>query len=241
MIRDLSSGDLTGDAQRMHCALEHCRGVVAGILSIHAVAMARGGRGVLLFGGHGAGKSVTGLALAARGWRALAGDVALVQVGGHTERLMLVGGTRRFLLRPNCSAVHEVRHSVPSCEPASYLAGRVDVTGFVPWVALGADEIPVCLAANVVVDSGAGLPPTLSVLDEHTSQSVWWRASGHLLDRVIDDPFVEPLRTMECPELSAARMDLVRRAARVSPVHEVLGTADGITAAIELELMETCI
>lgn len=238
VIRELGSGDLTGDVLRVHSAVEHCRGVAQGILSVHAVAMARGDYGVLLFGGHGAGKSVTGLALAARGWHALAGDVALIQCADHAGRPKLVGGTRRFLLRPSSPAVRELYLPAPSTQAA---LARVDATSSVPWVALGDKGIEARLAVNVVVDSRARHAAGISVLDEHTSQSVWWRASGYLLDRVLDDPAAQPLRTMEPPALTAARMDLARWAARLLPVYDVFGTAGDIAEAIELELMEECV
>lgn len=238
MITDFTAGDLTGDALRVHRADEHCRGIAVGILSVHAVAMARGSVGVVLLGGCGAGKSVTGLALAARGWRALAGDVALVLAADHADRLALIGGTRRFLLRPSSPAARELALHPSRTEVATCPAARVDATSCLPWVALETEEIPVRLAVNIIVDSAAEPSAHLAGLDEHTSLSVWWRASGYLLDRVLDDPCAAPLRSVEGPELSAARMRLVRVAARLQPVREVFGTADAIAEAIDLELTE---
>lgn len=236
MITELGTENLSGDALRVHRATEHCRRVVQGCLSVHAVAMARGQHGVLLFGGHGAGKSVTGLALAARGWHVLAGDVALVHAAGQADRLALVGGTRRFLLRPTSASVPGVRPA-SSWEQTPGPTARIDATDRLTWVALGSDAIEAHLAVNVTVDSGAGTSANLAALDAHTSQSVWWRASGYLLDRVLDDPSAEPLRCMERPALVAVRMGLARSAARLVPVHEGFGTADGIAEAIENELM----
>ncbi|MBS2547754.1 hypothetical protein KGQ19_12840 [Catenulispora sp. NL8] len=232
MITDFAPGDRTGDALRVHRAQEHCRGVAAGVLSVHAVAMARGTEGVLLFGGYGAGKSVTGLALAARGWRAVAGDVALMLAGRNT----LVGGSRRFLLRPSSPAAHGLAQASANAVPRP--ATRIDATARVPWVAVGTEAIRARLAMNVTVDSGAGPSAHVADLDEHTSLSVWWRASGYLLDRVLTDPSAAPLRSMECPELAAERMRLVRSAARLQPVREAYGTADAIAEAIDLELTE---
>jgi hypothetical protein len=238
MITNLGSGGLAGDALRIHRAAEHCHGVERGILSVHAVAMARGNDGVVLFGGYGAGKSVTGMALAARGWRALAGDVALVLTADHADRLTLIGGTRRFLLRPGSPAARELASASSLTELATCPTARINATSCVPWVELDAEEIQARLAVNVIVDSGAGPSAHIASLDEHTSLSVWWRASGYLLDRVLDDPCAAPLRNVEGPELSAARMRLVRSAARLQPVREVFGTADGIAEAIDLELTE---
>lgn len=238
MITELGSGDLTGDALRIHRAVGHCRAITLGTLSVHAVAMACGNAGVLLFGGHGAGKSMTGLALAARGWRALAGDVALVRVLDDGGRLRLSGGTRRFLLRPGSRAARELEHPSSSASPRVSAAARIDVTDRVTWVALNADDIDARLAVNVTVDSGAGPTADVGALDAHTSQSVWWRASSYLLDRVLEDPAAEPLRSMEHPALSVARVGLVYSAARLLPVREAFGTADGIAEAIEHELTE---
>ena len=53
------SGAMAGDARRIANAMAHCRGVLLGMLSVHAVAMVRDGEAVVLFGGHGAGESVT--------------------------------------------------------------------------------------------------------------------------------------------------------------------------------------
>ncbi len=98
---DLQDADtLAGDARRIANATAHCRRVLLGMLSVHAVAMVRDGEAVVLFGSHGAGKSVTGLALAERGWIVVAGDMALIQVGGHETRPLLAGGSRKYLLRP---------------------------------------------------------------------------------------------------------------------------------------------
>lgn len=235
MITEIMTGELAGDALRVHRASEHCRSLATGILSVHAVAMVRDGRGVVLLGGHGAGKSVTGLALAARGWHALAGDVVLVHVEEQGDRVTLTGGTRRFLLRPTSAAARDAYCASAPREALDPVA-RIDVTNLVTWVALGSSAIEARLAVNVTVDSGAAPTNALDALDGHTSQSIWWRASSYLIDRVLDDPSAVPLRCMERLALAKTRMQLVRLAARFMPVHEGFGTADGIAAAIDREL-----
>ena len=50
-----------------------------GIYLVHAAAVGQQGHGILLVGPSGSGKTTTSLALAARGWRYLANDVAAVQ------------------------------------------------------------------------------------------------------------------------------------------------------------------
>jgi hypothetical protein len=235
MITEVVTSELAGDALRVHRASEHCRSLATGILSVHAVAMVRDGRGVVLLGGHGAGKSVTGLALAARGWHALAGDVVLVQLEDKGNRVTLTGGTRRFLLRPTSAAALDSYGSSAPTEAFDPTA-RTDVTNVVTWVALDSRAIEAHLAVNVAVDSGAGPATALNALDAHTSQSIWWRASSYLIDRVLDDPSAVPLRCMECPALATTRMQLTRLAARLVPVHEGFGTADGIAGAIDSEL-----
>jgi len=234
VITELATGELSGDALRVHRAGEHCRRLGEGVLSAHAVAMARNGCGVVLLGGHGAGKSVTGLALAARGWEALAGDVTLVRIDDSSGRASLTGGTRRFLLRPTFTSAHDA-YRAPTSGDAVDPTTRVDLTDRLRWVALGGDEIELRLAVNIAADSGAGSPAVLARLDSHTSQSIWWRASGYLVDRVLDDPSAVPLRCMEQPALAAARMRLARTAAQLVPVREGFGTAEAVAAAIEGE------
>jgi len=77
----------------------HLRGahLRQGTLGVHGVALVREGRAVVLLGGHGAGKSLTGLALM-RGyqWWPVAGDTALVQVN---DRPRVIGGTSAYLVR----------------------------------------------------------------------------------------------------------------------------------------------
>jgi len=230
------SETMAGDARRIANATAHCRGLLLGMLSVHAVAMVRDGEAVVLFGGHGAGKSVTGLALAERGWIAVAGDMALIQVGGHETRPLLVGGSRQYLLRP--ASFREWFGSrgqgrIRAGDHGTGVAARIDITHALGWAEQPAGEIVVCAAVLVTVDSGAGPIAEVAVMDNHTSASVWYRASSHLVDRVLDDEDAEPLRCMEAPALAVARMTLIREAARALPVRSMFGTPRGIAEAAE--------
>lgn len=221
-----------GDRRRRANAEAHCRGVGLGVLFIHAAAMEKDGAAVALLGGHGAGKSVTALAMAERGWRAVAGDVALVRVTDSETAPILVGGTREFLVRPVAYRrwfAH--RAAATPYGEESYL--RQDITDSVTWAPNPVGEIPLRLAVSISVDGSVCGAAQRSWLDPHTSASVWYRASSHLLDRVLDDERALPLRCLEHPRLASARMELVRAASRALPVLWMLGTPQLLAGAIE--------
>jgi hypothetical protein len=230
MARKEMAGE--GDRRRMANAAAHCRGVRLGVLCVHAVAMEKGGASVLLLGGHGAGKSLTALALGERGWRVVAGDVALVHVALGGMRPALVGGTRQFLVRPE-GYQRWFAHREAGQPRGEGAEARLDVTASVSWMSSPVGEIPLRLAVLVAVDGGiAGV--CQSVLSRHTSASVWFRASSHLLDRVLDDEGAEPLRCLEHPRLAVARMALVRAAACALPLRSMFGTPQVIADAIDM-------
>ncbi len=238
LLRD--SDTMAGDARRIANGTAHCRRVLFGILSVHSVAMVRDGEAVVLFGGHGAGKSVTGLALAERGWIAVAGDMALIQVGGHETRPLLVGGSRQYLLRPASFREWFGSRSqdwIRAGDHGAGVAARIDITNALEWAEQPVGEVMVRAAVSVTVDSGAGPIAEVGVMDDHTSASVWYRASSHLVDRVLDDEDAEPLRCMEPPALTTARMMLIREAARALPVRSIFGTPRGIAEAAEACLL----
>ena len=93
-------------------------------LSVHGVALAHEGGAVLLLGGHGAGKSLTGLALM-RGyrWWPVAGDTVLVQVGERAAPLV-IGGTSAYLV---CR--REARRWFPELPLLAGGGERVDLSG----------------------------------------------------------------------------------------------------------------
>ena len=68
------------------------------VISIHAACVARGGRGVLLCGESGAGKSMLAFACAKAGWTYLADD-ATILIQGSRERVAL-GKPFQFRFRP---------------------------------------------------------------------------------------------------------------------------------------------
>lgn len=238
-VLDLRSVESADDKRRRSLAALHCEGVDADILCVHAVALARDGVGVLLLGGHGAGKSLTGLAMSERGWQVVAGDIALVKVGRAASAPVLIGGTREFLVRPAA-----YRHWF-SGRPVGPVRGtgsgeRLELGAALTWVPLPVTGFTVRSAVEVAVGAGPGIGLRESDLDGHTSASVWYRASSHLLDRVLDDENAKPLRSLENHKLAAKRMALVRVAARALPVRWISGTPTAIARMVEASLMQTC-
>lgn len=215
-----------GDRRRVINAHLHVRQLRAGRLSVHAVALARSGRAVLLLGGHGAGKSLVGLALVERGWDVAAGDIALVETGEQGGPCpVALGGTRAYLVRAGA-----LRRYFPSATHAS-TADTVDLSGRLPWAPAPDGGFPIAAVALVDVDADPIEPCLTHVLDPHTATTVWYRASGHLLDRVLTDG--GPLRALETPPLAEKRLGLVRRVGTAVPVHAMRGTPESIALAIE--------
>jgi putative hydrolase of the HAD superfamily len=215
-----------GDRRRVINAHLHVRQLRASRLSVHGVALARSERAVLLLGGHGAGKSLVGLALVERGWDVVAGDVALVEVGEQGGPCPVVlGGTRAYLV---CAGA--LRRYFPSATHAS-AAGKVDLSGRLPWAPAPDGGLPIAAVALIDVDADPIEPCITHVLDPHTATKVWYRASGHLLDRVLVEG--GPLRVLETPALAEKRLDLVRRVGTAMPVRAMRGTPESIALAIE--------
>ncbi|MEJ8654779.1 hypothetical protein WKI65_43775 [Streptomyces sp. MS1.AVA.3] len=73
---------------------------------------------------------------------------------------------------------------------------------------------------------------TAEALDAHTAATVWWRASGHLLERLLDEDQVV-LRQLEDSAAAANRLSRVRALARGIPLHAAWGTPDAIAGRIE--------
>jgi hypothetical protein len=97
----LPDGMSGGDTRRLLNAHLHLLHLPRATLCVHAVCVQRAadGRVALLLGGHGAGKTLAALALVRRGWRVLAGDVALVECPPAGGRPRVLGGTTAFLAR----------------------------------------------------------------------------------------------------------------------------------------------
>lgn len=220
----------TGDLRRWLNALLHCMHLGSRTLTVHGVAMRQGARAVVLLGDHGAGKTLTGFALALDGWSALAGDALLMEVSAPAVSPRLVGGSSAFLARP--ASVERWFPQVPLGSHSGVL--RVDLIEG-GWVArTGFDGVSAIAAVLVHVDGdpriGAGAE--VEALDRHTGASLWYRASGHMLDRLLDDAGCPPLRVLETPELARARRAAARQLAELCPVTLVRGGPHAIAAAV---------
>ena len=140
-------------------------------------------------------------------------------------RPVALGGTRAYLVRAGA-----LRRYFPSATHAS-AAGKVDLSGQLPWAPAPDGGFPVAVVALVDVDVDPIQPCLTKALDPHTATTVWYRASGHLLDRVLTEG--GPLRVLETPPLAEKRLDLVRRVGTAAPVQAMRGTPESIALAIE--------
>lgn len=215
------------DARRLVNAHLHRAHLAGRTLCVHAVALAQDGYAVLLLGGHGAGKSLTGLALVERGWKVLAGDVALVSIPASVAyRPVVVGGTCAYLVRMDA-----VCRFFPHLLPLEH-RGKLDIRNRLDCCKPARTGMPLAGAVVVDINGEPGSRSCPELLDVHTAASVWYRASGHLLDRVLTGNH-EPLRLLETPELARFRLELVRAVATAVTVHSVRGTPQHIAAVTE--------
>ncbi|WP_257002018.1 hypothetical protein [Streptomyces sp. WZ.A104] len=227
----LPQGARVGDVRRLLNAHLHLLHLAHGTLCLHAVALRHpaDGRVVVLLGGHGAGKTLVALALFLRGWRVMAGDVTLMDCSAQGLSPRVVGGTAAFLARPG-----PTRRWFPDLVPSVAGEDRVDLSR-VPGLWESPLTAPGAVAAAVLVDvdgdpaAGEG---AVGVLDGHTAANVWWRASGHLLERLLDDAPVV-LRLLEDDEAAVRRLSLVRALARTIPLHAAWGAPEPIADRIE--------
>jgi hypothetical protein len=202
-----------GDARRRVSAAVHAGHLRRGTLTAHGVAMVRDGTAVLLLGGHGAGKSLAGLALAELGWTPAAGDVCLIRVGADGPA-RVIGGTRAYIVRRG-----ETARWFPGL-PLPGVASESDVAGCLgPWYQPDGNG-GLRLAAIVTVSVGAGSSGGRAVpLPPQGAASAVCRASTYLIDKVLDDPAADPLRLAEGPALCRQRVRLARQAAAVGAWH----------------------
>ena len=207
-------GDVAlGDARRRVSAAVHAGHLRRGALAVHGVAMVRDGAAVLLLGGHGAGKSLAGLALAELGWVPAAGDVCLVRVG-RDGPARVIGGTRAYVVRRRETACSFPGLPIPGGAPEADVAGCLG-----PWYQPAEDD-GARLAAIVAVS--AGTMPRASraaPLPAQAAASALCRASTYLIDKVLDDPAADPLRLAEDPGLCRQRVRLARQAAAAGAWH----------------------
>ncbi|MFC0863326.1 hypothetical protein ACFHYQ_13590 [Sphaerimonospora cavernae] len=183
---------------------------------------------MVLLGGHGAGKTLVALALTRHGWRVLAGDVTLLDCSGPGDPLAL-GGTSAFLIRRA-----SVRRWFPEFGLESSGPPKVDVSDR-PDLAVLSPSGDVRIAAALVVDVDGGpfeSNAAVEQVDRHTAANVWLRASGHLLERVLDAGHGDGVALREVEDVTAyrRRISLVRGLAERLPLYTAFGTPERIAA-----------
>ncbi|MCX2968212.1 MULTISPECIES: hypothetical protein [Streptomyces] len=216
------------DVRRWLGAYLHRLHLAHGTLCAHAVCVQPpdGGGAVVLLGGHGAGKTLVALALAGHGWRVLAGDVALLDCSDG-DRPSVLGGTRAMVVRCRATARWFAELGLPPEGSAV-----VEVSDR-PGLAVAAPGGPVAVAAGLVVDVDGGLSAADAApepVDRHTAANTWLRASGHLLDRVLETPVGPALREVEDHPAHLRRLAFVRTLAGRLPLYAVSGTPERIAA-----------
>ncbi|MGH3752748.1 MAG: hypothetical protein ACRDRP_08635 [Pseudonocardiaceae bacterium] len=212
----------TRDLRRWLNAHLHCLHLRYETVTVHAVTVTRAGWAVALLGGHGAGKSLVGLALAARGWQVAAGDLTLVQLRGPGAPVV-AGGTSAYLVRADALACF-----FPDLPLSSPTGDKIDCSGCLPVTG----TYPLPLRDAVLVNVG-GSGCAEEGLDTHTCATVWYRATGHALDRILAGvAHAEPLRLLESADLVRRRLRLACTLARWLPVRQLRGDPQALAAAI---------
>ncbi|MFC7640264.1 hypothetical protein ACFQX6_03905 [Streptosporangium lutulentum] len=218
--------DDVADARRLINAHLHVVHVGAGTVPVHAVTMYRPETGaVLLLGGHGAGKTLVGVALASRGWQWLAGDVTLVDVpaeGGPAVR----GGTTAVLGRRAPLRRWFPELDLPDTGPDVVDLHQQRVLRLAPV------RVPVVTAVLVDVDGDPATHGVLERLDRHTAATAWLVASGHLLERILNEG-EQPLRLLEDETTLRRRIRYVHTLAGSVGVHTGRGAPQEIAACVE--------
>ena len=207
----LPVGVTQGDARRRVSAAVHAGHLRQGTLAVHGVAMVRDGTAVLLLGGHGAGKSLAGLALAEQGWMPAAGDVCLIRAG-RDGPARVIGGTRAYVVRRRETACWFPGLLPPGGAP------EADIAGCLGWYQPDGDG-GARLAAIVAVSAGAPPGGRAAPLPAQAAASALCRASTYLIDKVLDDAAADPLRLAEDPGLCRQRVRLARQAAAAGAWH----------------------
>ncbi|MEV6986292.1 hypothetical protein AB0M95_34240 [Sphaerisporangium sp. NPDC051017] len=214
-----------GDSRRFINAHLHVLHLDNGTLCLHAVALYRDDHGaVLLLGGHGAGKTLVAVAMLMRGWQLLAGDIALLDV----EDVALRGGTSAFVVRLGPAHRWFPHLGLPQVVPEEVDLGH-------RWPALRMAPVQLIAAVSVHV-AETGIPPRK--IDSHTAQTLWLRASGHLLDRILDDPDIV-LRLLENGSAARRRVALIRTLAARLVIHAAVGPPAQIAEQVERLVMRT--
>ncbi|GII52819.1 hypothetical protein Pth03_12080 [Planotetraspora thailandica] len=207
------------DGRRIVNAHLHLLHLAHGSLCPHAVAVHHQRYGaVLLLGCHGTGKTLVAIAMTRRDWHVLAGDVALLDVEADGT-VAVRGGTAAFVVR---------RGPALRWFPDLHLS-QVELWSRRP--ALPKRPVPVVAAVSVHVDAVGG---PLRLIDLHTTRTMWLRASGHLLDRMLDREDGPVLRLLESAAATRRRVELVRTLSRRLAIHAAWGPPAEIAAQIEL-------
>lgn len=182
---------------------------------------------------HGAGKSLTALALiTALGWRPVAGDTTLVHDGGPERGLQVIGGTHAYVVR---------RGETSRWFPDLVLAGRdreQDAAAQLgPWRAPSSPEralSAVTAIALVRVESRAiSSDPTCASCPKQIARNAIYRASSYLIDKIQDDPGAQPLCLAETPALARARVRLARSAVASTPFWLLRGSPHAMAAQVD--------
>ncbi|GAA1899471.1 hypothetical protein GCM10009716_06620 [Streptomyces sodiiphilus] len=217
------------DARRLLNAHLHRLHLAHGTLCVHAAAMRHPRRDavIMLLGGHGAGKTLVALKLALQGWQAVAGDVSLLDCA--PGRASVSGGTRALLARRAA-----VRRWFPELALPAHGQTRVELGGLPALAGLGWSRGGALEAAVVVAVDGDPQPADCAMenLNPHTAETTWLRASGHLLDRVLEREG-PVLREFEDATAAGRRLALLRGLSARMPLRAMWGSPHRIADRIE--------
>jgi hypothetical protein len=213
-----------GNLRRWLNAQLHCLHLRYDTVMAHAVTMTRAGQAVALVGGHGAGKSVVGLALAALGWQVAGGDLTLIRLSGCSAPVV-VGGTRAYLVPAGALGYFFPELPLPSSPHE-----KIDYRGWLPVTSTPQSPLRDAVLVDVA-ERGCGCAQER--LDGQTSATVWYRATGHALDRLLGSEVdTDPLRLLESAELARHRVRLTRALAMWLPLRRMRGDPQAIAEAI---------
>ncbi|MDG4763324.1 hypothetical protein O7632_04255 [Solwaraspora sp. WMMD406] len=222
----LTDGTTQADTRRIINARFHAEHLSNDTLSVHGVAVAKAGRAMLLIGDYGAGKSLTGLAMIlSMGWSPVAGDTCLVRLNSR-GLFDVVGGTRAYVLRRSA-----IEQWFPTLALGAADGDRVDLAESLP----GSDSntAPRLAGIMIVAVDGGGFASPPIPCGEQVAGNALYRASGHLLAKVLDDAAADPLSLLEGSELARRRLRLVRRLTSTVRCWWVRGEPGGMAAAVD--------
>ncbi|MFJ8602283.1 hypothetical protein ACIREM_26930 [Streptomyces shenzhenensis] len=221
----LENGVSPDDARRLINAHLHRLHLGHDTLCVHAVALRHPDEDgtVVLLGGHGAGKTLVAIALVERGWRPVAGDVALLDVHPAPS---VRGGTSAFMARSSA-----VGRWFPCLRLDPPDTDRIDLRS--RWSGVTDPSGGRVLAAVLVgVDGDPSARAGLHAENAHTAATAWLRASTHLLDRILETS-PRALRLVEDAAAARRRITLVNALAARLPLHTSRGTPQHIASRIE--------